>query len=66
MAQQPRRTPYTSLNVPVSTRDELTALAIELSTRTGRRISMASAARAAVRVAQDHMEEVVDALEEEG
>lgn len=58
----PRKTPVTAFSVPVSTRDDVNLLALDLSSELGRRVSMAAVLGAAVAVARAHRSELLDAL----
>lgn len=60
-----RRTPVTALSVPVATRDEINAVALELSVQAGARVSMARVVRAALQVAREHPDELRAAIEDE-
>jgi len=64
MSQQ-RKTPVTALSLPVPVRDEINRVALDLSARIGRRISMAAVVRAAVKVARDHESALIEALNPE-
>ena len=59
----PRKTPVTAFSVPVTTRDVVNRLALDLSADLGRRVSMASLVSAAVAVARNHPDELRSALE---
>lgn len=57
-----RKTPVTALSLPVSVRDEINLVALDMSVKAGRRISMASVVVAALTVAKAHPDELISAL----
>jgi len=64
MSQQ-RKTPVTALSIPVVTRDEINLVALDLSAKAGRRISMAAVVAASLAVAKRHEPELIAALSPE-
>lgn len=61
MSQQ-RKTPVTALSVPVTVRDEINLVALGLSAKVGKRISMAAVIGASIAVAKRHESELIAAL----
>jgi hypothetical protein len=57
-----RKTPVTAVTLPVVTRDRLNRMAIDMSARLGRRVSMAALVVAALTVAELHPDELAAAL----
>lgn len=57
-----RRTPFVSVNLTPSARDELRHATLDLTTPTGRRLSMSDVLIEAIRVAMRHQEELISAL----
>jgi hypothetical protein len=64
MSQQ-RKTPVTALSLPVTVRDEINLVALDLSAKIGKRISMAAVVGASVAVAKRHESELIAALSPE-
>jgi len=58
----PRKTPVTALSVPVTVRDQLNRIALDLSAELGWRVSMAAVVSASADVAARHRSELKAAL----
>jgi hypothetical protein len=61
----PRKTIFVSVNLTEAARDELRQATLELTSPAGRRLSMSDTLIAALRVAANHQDELVDQLKAE-
>ena len=58
----PRKTIFVSVNLTAEARDELRQVTLDLTTPAGKRLSMSDALIAALRVAANHQDELVNEL----
>ncbi len=62
MAAQQRKTPFVSVNLTGPARDELRQAVLDLTTPTGRRLTLSDVLIHALRVARQHEPELIEAL----
>jgi hypothetical protein len=66
MDMSPRKTVFVSTSLTREARDELQQVTLDLTTPAGRRLSMSDTLLAALRVAANHQDELLDQLKTEG